>query len=195
MNYHIADKNTLTHAVKLLKNEDVIIHSTDTLPGFACDATSDNAIEKIISMKNRKGPFSIIINSIHEIEKYAKLNVMQLKKIKKILPGPFTILLNNNNNNNLSKLVTPGSDLIGFRIPNHTFTMQLTKKFKNPIITTSINLTGQQPIINLQKVPKEFKSIHVYDDQNIKESKGSTILNFTNKKITILRDGDGIYKK
>ena len=193
MKYNLSDD--INRAVELLEKKEIIIHSTDTLPGLACDATSDKAINKIIQLKNRTGPFSIIVNSIEDIKNYSIFNDVKITLIKNILPGPFTVLLKNNNKNNLSKLATNQSPLIGFRIPNHNFTNQLSKKFNNPIITTSINLTGQNPVIDLKKIAKNFKDIYIYNDGIKKLSKGSTILDFSNKKITILRNGDGIYNK
>ena len=193
MNYHIANKINIPSAIKALQKKEVIIHSTDTLPGLACDATSSKAIKKIIDLKGRKGPFSIIIKSVESIKDYSLINNDQLKIINSLLPGPFTILAKNNNQNNLSKLITEKSGLIGFRIPNHLFTNNLVKKFNNPIVTTSINMTGKQSIIDLKSIPNNFKHILLYDDEKRKLSKGSTILDFSNKKINVVRLGDGKY--
>ena len=60
-------------------------------------------------------------------------------------------------------------------------------------MTTSVNMTGQKPIINLKEIPNNFKHILLYDDEKRKLSKGSTILDFSNKKINVVRLGDGKY--
>ena len=195
MKYHIANQKSIASAVKALKEEKFIIHSTDTIPGLACDATSDKAIKNIIELKNRRGPFSIIVERIRDIKNYSIINNDQLDIISNLLPGPFTVLLKNNKKNDLSKLVTEDSELIGFRIPNHAFSNNLIKEFKTPIVTTSVNTTGQKPIIDLKEIPDNFKHILVYDDEKRKLSKGSTILNFSNKKATIVRYGDGKYQE
>ena len=46
-----------------------------------------------------------------------------------------------------------------------------------------------------KKIPDNFRQIYIYDDGIQRISKGSTILDFSSKKITILRNGDGIYNK
>ena len=89
--------------------------------------------------------------------------------------------------------MTEKSKLIGFRIPNHPFTNNLIKRLKKPILTTSVNMTGQKPIINLKEIPNNFKHILLYDDEKRKLSKGATILDFSNKKVSIIRLGDGKY--
>ena len=193
MNYFKATPNNIDIAIKYLNQGRMIIHSTDTIPGLAADATNDDAIKALIKLKGRPGPYSIIVESIKEIEKFAKINSSIIDKIKSLLPGPFTILLKNNYQNNLSQFVLGDSDLIGFRIPNHSFSNQLVSKFKKPIITTSLNLTGEASIINLEKVSEHFKELVIFDDEKRTPSKGSTILNFSSKKIKIIRKGDGDY--
>jgi len=190
--YYKADMMNIEKAKDALNNN-FIVHSTDTLNSLSADATNHNCIQKVIAFKNRRGPFSIILNSINDIFEYAEINDNQFRLVKKILPGPFTILLKAKSSN-LSKLVTEDSNLIGIRIPNHKFTLNLIKKFKNPIITTSLNKTGERPISNLKKVARIYSDILIFDDKKKRDSKGSTILDISKNKIKIIRYGDGEYK-
>ena len=171
-----------------------IIHSTDTLNSLSADATNSDTIQKIINFKERKGPFSIMLSSIQDINKYAEIDNKTFKIIKKILPGAFTVLLKKKKKNNLSNLVFEKSNLIGVRVPKHFFTIKLIETFKRPIITTSLNKTGEIPILNLKNIDNIYKDILIFDDDKKKKSKGSTILDLSNNQIKILRDGDGIYK-
>lgn len=191
--YFKATPKNLELAIDKLHNHDLIIHSTDTIPGIAADATSNKAINKVMKLKGRPGPYSIIINSIEDIKKYALISEMQIKQLSQFLPGPYTILLRNNKNNNLANSTLGNSELIGFRIPNHNFTNQLTSALNKPIITTSLNLTGQKSIIDLKSVSNHFKDLVIFDDGEKKISKGSTILDFSQKEIKIIRQGDGKY--
>jgi len=192
-NYFKATRDNIDIAIKYLNEEKLIIHSTDTIPGLAADATNDNAIKTLIKLKGRPGPYSIIVESVKEIEKFATINASIIREIKSILPGPFTVLLQNNYQNNLSEFVIGNSNLIGFRIPNHFFINKLVSRFKKPIITTSLNLTGEESIINLEKVSEHFKELVIFDDGKRKTSKGSTILKFSSESVKIIRKGDGEY--
>ena len=192
-NYYIASAQNIDLAIEHLEQNKLIIHSTDTIPGLAADATSDIALKSLIKFKGRPGPYSIIVSSIQDIEEYAILDKNLIKKISSVLPGPFTILLKNNQENKLSNYTLGNSDLIGFRIPNHPFTNLLSSRFKKPIITTSLNLTGEQSIINLEKVSEHFKELVIFDDKKRKASNGSTILNFSSEIVKIIRKGDGEY--
>jgi len=194
-NYFKATSENIPIAVEYLRNSNLIAHSTDTLPGLAADATNDKAIDKIIKLKKRPGPYSIIISSLDDIEKYAIVNKKQIDKINKILPGKFTVLLKNNNKNNLSKLCLGGSDLIGFRIPEHQFTNELVSEFKKPIITTSLNVTTHDSITDLKTASIDFKDLVIFDDKIKRVSKGSTILDFSSNEIITIRHGDESYIK
>ena len=189
--YYKISKTALKTAIRELNDGNIIIHSTDTLPGLAVDATNDIALKKLIKLKGRGGPFSIIVNSIGMISKYSFVSEMNEVIINKILPGPYTVLLKNNNNNKLSNYVVEKSELIGFRIPKHSFSQNLVKGLDRPIVTTSFNITGQESILELEKVSEHFKEIVIFDDERRAPSRGSTILDLSQQNIKIIRKGDG----
>ena len=186
----IVKKDRLDSAVKTLNEENLIIYPTDTLYGLGADATNTSAIKKINEIKNRNTPLSIMISDIKNIEKYAEYDSNTMKQIEKILPGPFTILLKAKKSN-LSYLVQNDSEKIGIRIPNHKFCLQLLKKYKKPIITTSVNTHGTKSLNNIEEIERFFLNINIYKGKVNKKSKGSTIIDFTKIKPEILRQGDG----
>ena len=189
--YYKISKTVLKIAIRELNDGNIIIHSTDTLPGLAVDATNDIALKKLIKLKGRGGPFSIIVTSIGMISEYSFVSELNEVIINKILPGPYTVLLKNNNKNKLSNYVVEKSELIGFRIPKHSFSQNLVKGLNRPIVTTSFNITGQESILELEKVSEHFKEIVIFDDERRAPSKGSTILDLSQKNMKIIRKGDG----
>lgn len=186
----IVKKDRLDSAVKTLNEENLIIYPTDTLYGLGADATNTSAIKKINKIKNRNTPLSIMISDIKNIEKYAEYDSNTMKQIEKILPGPFTVLLKAKKSN-LSYLVQNDSEKIGIRIPNHKFCLELLKKYKKPIITTSVNTHGTKSLNNIEEIEQFFLNINIYKGKVNKKSKGSTIIDFTKIKPEILREGDG----
>ena len=189
--YYKISKTALKTAIRELNDGNIIIHSTDTLPGLAVDATNDIALKKLIKLKGRGGPFSIIVTSISMISEYSFVSELNEGIINKILPGPYTVLLKNNNKNKLSNYVVEKSELIGFRIPKHSFSQNLVKGLNRPIVTTSFNITGQESILELEKVSEHFKEIVIFDDERRAPSKGSTILDLSQQNMKIIRKGDG----
>ena len=68
----IISKNRVEHAFETIKKGGIIIYPTDTLFGLGADATNTIAIEKINALKKRKTPLSIMIQSVQNINMYAK---------------------------------------------------------------------------------------------------------------------------
>ena len=188
----IIKDNKIENALINLNNGNMIIYETDTLYGLGVDATNSEAILKINKLKKRAMPLSIMLKSINEIRKYASVSKNEFKIIEKILPGPFTLLLKPRHSN-LSNFVTHNSNKIGIRVPNNKFCLQLLSKFKKPIITTSVNVHGTQSLNNIDEIEEKFFNIDIYEGNVNNESNGSTILDFMENKINIIRQGDGIF--
>ncbi len=186
----IITKDKIKHAKNQLDQGNIIIYETDTLYGLGADATNSHAIKKINDLKKRQTPLSIMVKSIDEISKYAMTNDVHKKLIRQILPGCFTILLNSKESD-LSPLVQQDSQKIGIRIPNNNFCLKLLNDFKKPIITTSVNIHGQEALNNIDEIKKTFFNIYIYKGNVNYKSKGSTIIDLSEKQIKIIREGDG----
>ena len=188
----IIKKNQINDAIKTLEEGNILIYPTDTLYGLGADATCTSAIEKINKLKKRKSPLSIMIGALTEITQYAVVDLNIMKQLKKIFPGPFTALLESKRTN-LSHLVQNESNKIGIRIPNNKFCLDLLKKYKKPIITTSVNVHGEKALNKTHEIEKKFSKINIYYQNNNLDSKGSTIIDFTKKPPILIRMGDGNY--
>ena len=188
-----ADKEYLNHAVSLLKEGEIIVYPTDTLYGFGVDATNCEAIKAVNILKCRTQPQSIVLANISEIEKYAAVPPEIMTEINKLLPGPYTVLLDKLTGINISPLVTWNSDKIGIRIPDHPFPLSLVKESQLPITTTSINRHNKEPLNDVTQIELDFPNVEIFEDHDLKNSLGSTIIDFTMKKPEVIRKGDGIF--
>ena len=187
---HPCNNETIKKALNIIDNGGIIIYPTDTLYGFGVDATNSNAIEKLNNLKNRKDPLSIIVSSKDEIEQYGEIKKDSKKIINKIFPGPFTILIDSLTSD-LSPLVTPGSNYIGLRIPDHWFPIKVVEKLGKPIITTSVNRKNEPSLTDVYEMQKKFPDINIFQDDINIDSKGSTIINLSENPHLIIRQGDG----
>ncbi len=188
----IIKKNKINHAIKTLEEGNILIYPTDTLYGLGADATNTSAIEKINKLKKRRSPLSIMVASLKEIHKYAITDLDIEKELRKIFPGPFTALMQSKKTN-LSYLVQNKSNKIGIRIPNNMFCLDLLNEYKKPIITTSVNIHGEKSLNKVDEIEKKFPKINIYYQNNNLDSKGSTIIDFTENPPKLIREGDGNY--
>ena len=189
---YAADNKFLDYAVSLLKDGDIIAYPTDTLYGIGADATNTDTIHEVNHIKGRTQPLSIVLENIDDILKYAEMNEHQQSEIQKLFPGPYTVLLKKKVSE-LSPLITLDSTLIGIRIPKHPFPVQIVEALGKPIITTSINRHGTEPLKDISQVAIDFPDIVIFEDQIVKNSKGSTIIDMTQNNPKVVRVGDGKY--
>ena len=187
---NIKNKHCVEIASKLIENGEIIIYPTDTLYGFGVDATNRNAINNLNLLKKREQMYSIILNSIYDIDNFAFINENKLDYINKILPGPYTVILKSKKSS-LSKLVNMNSGTIGIRIPKSNFILDVVKKVNKPIVTTSVNIHGQKSIENVIEMEKVFPKINIFKEDLATNSYGSTIIDLTKNDPKILRKGDG----
>ena len=181
-------------AMNSLNNGDVIVYPTDTLYGFGVDATNSDAIQKLNKLKGRSQPLSIVLENVSDVSTYAKITSEITAELENIFPGKYTILLPSIDSE-LSPLVFNSSPLVGIRIPLHFFPLQLVKLFGKPIITTSINRHGNEPLNDVTQVEVDFPNVDIFEDNDHTPSKGSTIIDMSQKPFSIVRQGDGKYPK
>lgn len=173
--------STKEDLIKLIKSGAVFIYPTDTIYGIGCNAKIDDAVKKIRILKQRpKNPFSIIAPSKEWITQNCILDNSYLDK----LPGPYTFICRLKNKI-VSDFVNPRLDTIGVRIPDSWFT-QIIEEASVPFITTSVNITGEPYMQNLNKLDDYIKEgIDYIIDVGPLNGKPSTIIDFTKDKIEI----------
>ena len=93
-------------------------------------------------------------------------------------------------NSDLSSLVTLDLNTLGVRIPDNDFILNVVKEFDKPIITTSINIHGEEALNDINLIKLKYDYINMFKDNIDRESKGSTIIDFSKKPFKILREGD-----
>ena len=175
-----------------IENGEVIVYPTDTLYGFGVDATNTDAIQRLNRLKGRVQPLSIVLESIEQMQEYAEFDVEIHNEMSFCFPGKYTALLPAKQNE-LSPLVQNGSPKIGIRIPNHFFPIKLIQHLGKPIITTSINRHGTEPLNDVTQVEIDFPNVDIFEDSTHAPSKGSTIIDYTASPPEVIREGDGPY--
>ncbi|MDD5172472.1 MAG: L-threonylcarbamoyladenylate synthase [Candidatus ainarchaeum sp.] len=139
-------------AKAILGSKALIVYPTDTVYGIGGDATSDEVVKKVRTIKgiDEKKPLSVMMADFSMIEYYCDTGVWEDIIVKKYLPGPYTFVLKLRRT-----LPVTSNDKIGVRIPDSPFCQALCQAFGRPIITTSANPTGQKAPAELQGVDKK----------------------------------------
>ena len=127
----------INKAVDVLKKGGVVIYPTDTVYGMGCDIYNKEALERIFTIKNdtTEKLFSFICSDFKEISMYAKISDYAYRKMKHLLPGPYTFILPAAKR--VPKELWSKRKTVGIRIPDNPIALMLVKELGNPIISTS----------------------------------------------------------
>ncbi len=183
------EKEKIKQAINVLENGGTVVYPTDTLYGLGADIFREDAVRKVYTIKKRSlnNPISICVSEIDDITKIAYLDKDTEKIVKKILPGPFTIILRKKGN--ISSILTAGKEKIGIRIPDNKICRELTQRF--PITTSSANISGKKAPKSLNEVLEQLGDTVdlILDDGGSGEGIPSTVIDLTTRPPEILRKG------
>ena len=190
------DKRKVKEVVNYLKSGGVIIYPTDTVYALGCDAFNKKALEKICRIKKvnvKKHNFSFVCYDLSQISKYTKhLSNPIYKLMKKVLPGPFTFILQANNN--IPKFFKNKKKEIGIRVPNNNIARTIVKELGSPIATTSIK--DKDEILEYSMDPElihqyYINQVEIVIDGGYGDNIPSTIINCIENIPKIERQGKG----
>ena len=117
-------------AAALIKG-DLVAFPTETVYGLGADATNENAVGRVYSVKARPTdhPLIVHISSINQLDKWAiDIPEFAIKLAKEFWPGPMTLILPRTD---LAKdYITGGQNNVGLRVPAQQIALALLKKFE-----------------------------------------------------------------
>ena len=133
------DLNRIREVANALRGGAVVIYPTDTIYGLGCDIHNARAVERVARIKGikpQKNDFSFICYDLSHIADYARVSNSAFKLMKRLLPGPYTFILNANNN--VPKLLNTNKRTVGIRVPDNDIPRLIVQELGNPIITTTL---------------------------------------------------------
>lgn len=182
--------------VKSLSRGELIIFPTETTYGAGVDATSQTAVNKLLSYKTRREgkPLSIAVPDINLASEYVELNDTARKFYATFLPGPFTIISNSKHKTAVG--VESEFGTLGVRIPDYQLVLDFLQAFAKPVTATSANAAGKKSPYSIEDLfahlsEKQKNLIDlVIDAGELPKNKPSTIIDTTLSAPVALRQGD-----
>ena len=176
---------SINEARNALKNGNIIIYPTDTVWGIGCDPFNQKSVDNLFKIKGKKEEgLSILINNKELISEYCLMTKKNNKIIKKLFPGPVTVILKSKVK--FAKGVARNGN-IAIRIPNNKTSISLAKE--NPIITTSANMHGMDVVKDMNEAKEIFGNSCIYLNGEKPIGIESTIINLTGNIPKIVRIG------
>lgn len=142
MKYEI-DIEDIKEAVEVLASGGVILYPTDTVWGIGCDATNEEAVARVFEIKRRADGKSLVtlVSDADMIGKYVKVIPETAINLIEVNDKPMTIIYPGAMNLAANLVAEDGS--VGIRIPMSEFCVELVRRFRKPIVSTSANISGE----------------------------------------------------
>ena len=141
-------QNTYHEAIQTLKSGGVLLYPSDTIWGLGCDVRNEQAIEKILELKNRPASKGLIvlISKIEQLSEYVEQVPDLAWDLVEFAEDPLTIIYPKGKNVSPSLLGTDGS--IAIRLVKDEFCKGLIYRYQRAIVSTSANLSGEPSPLN-----------------------------------------------
>lgn len=192
INHQNPQPRLIAQLVDTLKGGGIIAYPTDTTYGIGCSIFNKKGIERIYLLKQRekKKPFSFICSDLSEVARYAKVSNYAFKILKRHLPGPYTFVIDATSI--VPDLLVTKQKTVGIRIPDNRICFALVKELGHPIITTSANLSGEEPIGDPYLVELNMgKQLDAVVDGGILSADVSSVVSLIGDTPQVLRHGVG----
>ncbi|HDX8642815.1 Sua5/YciO/YrdC/YwlC family protein [Aeromonas dhakensis] len=152
-------------AVAALQHDGVIAYATEAVFGLGCDPDSEAAVQRLLAIKQRpveKG-LILIAADLAQLQDYIDLEQLtseQLAKVEASWPGPFTWIMPARPDT--PAWLTGQFDTLAVRVTAHPQVQALCRAFGKPLVSTSANLTGEEPARRLADIGELLASQLAY---------------------------------
>jgi tRNA threonylcarbamoyl adenosine modification protein (Sua5/YciO/YrdC/YwlC family) len=181
-----------------VRNKSVLLLPTDSQYALACDYKNKKGIERIRKIRQLKKDdhLSLLCDSLSGIATFAHINDKNFKLIKRLIPGPYTLILPATKQ--VPKLlVHPKKKTVGIRVPDYPICQQLVKEIGHPMLA----ITAKKPSMTngtlkeFEREPflREFDKLVdiIIDNQQELPAQETTIIDMTDDTARITREGLG----
>lgn len=186
------DITEIEAAIEVLKDGGVILYPTDTVWGIGCDATNEEAVAKVYEIKKRSDSKSLItlVSDADMLCKYVKVIPEIAINLIEVNDKPMTIIYPGAMN--LAKNVIAEDGSAGIRIPMNDWCVELVRRFRKPIVSTSANISGEPAPAVYEEIPIDIiESVDWVADPYLEEGstgKASQIIKVAlNGEVAIIR--------
>lgn len=171
---------------EVLDQGGLIAYPTDTFYGIGCDLYNKKGIQLIYQLKKRplKQPFSIICDSLKGISRYAKVSDFAYKTMKRLLPGPYTFILEGTKL--VPKIMLTKRKTVGIRVPDNNICTAIVQTLGRPIITTSAQ--HEDPYLIDDAYPN---ALDIVIDGGILYPDPSSVISLIGNEPEVIREGKG----
>ena len=181
---------SLMLAAELFHSGKIFIYPTDTIYGIGGNPFDKRAVNRIAALKSRdeSKKFIWLLSDFEKVVNYAEITFERhIEFLSNIWPAPVTVILNlNKRTSEIIDQIT-----VAIRIPSDDFCLKLLQEISRPLISTSVNRRGENPLNSVEKLIDDFSNdvdailFNTLHSENI----SSTIIDLTSEEPKLVREG------
>lgn len=152
-----AMKEDIRRALDVLNKGGVILYPTDTIWGIGCDATNEEAVSRVYTIKRRTDAKALItlVDSEAKIQGYVREIPDVAWQLIDCSTRPLTIIYDGARHLAPNLLAEDGS--VAIRLTREAFSRELCLRFHRPIVSTSANLSGEPSPATFDDISEDIK--------------------------------------
>jgi len=179
-------------AVQVLSSGGLVAFPTDTYYGIGCDLFDKRAIERVYQLKQlpRSHELSFICGDLAEVSRYAMVENVAYRVLRRKAPGPFTFILPATRL--VPDLVLRRQKTVGVRVPDSPIALALVRALAHPIVSTSAATPGGEVLIDPRDIKEQLgHGLDLILDAGFRPNVPSSIVDLTGPEPRVVRQGKG----
>ena len=181
-------------AAEIARSGGLLAMPTDaaySLAGVAGYAPLLDRIRRIRDVDERHH-FTLMCRDLSEIATYARVDNRQYRLLKTITPGAYTLILQGSKELP-RRVLHPKRKTIGLRVPSHPFVLALLEQLDEPLITSTLILSGDEfPLSDAESIRERLeKQIDLVIDAGPCGIEMTTVINLAEGEPVLVRAGKG----
>jgi len=185
----------LEPAAAALRKGGVVIYPTDTGYAFGCALSSPKGIAKLRQLKSietgSRKPLAMMVNELADFGKYAIVDNRVFRMVRRILPGPYTIILKASID--VPRAMKNRDHEIGLRMPDNAVCRMLVELAGEPLLVGSVTPSDAMPEMEDPELldPRYRADVDCFIDSGPLWPDPSTVLRAGREEIEVVREGQG----
>lgn len=191
---HNPQPRLIKQAVELIREGSVIAYPTDSAYALGCHLGDKAAMERIIRIRDldQRHNFTLLCRDLSDIATYAKVDNSTYRLLKTYTPGAYTFILQATSDVP-RRLLHPKRKTIGIRIPDHPICQALLDELKEPLLTSTLLMPGEEEPLNDPEIILERLGgrLDLIIDGGASSLESTTVVDLTGDSPHINRVGRG----
>ena len=181
-------------AAEVLRKGGVIVYPTDSCYALGCHIGDKAALERIRAIReaDRHHDFTLVCRDLADVGKYALLENWQYRLLRAHTPGPYTFILKASRETP-RRLKHERRGTIGLRIPDHPVTAMLLAELKEPVMSSTLLLPGEDlPLTDAKEIYERLEhSVDLVLDGGTCGLVPTSVIDLSGDRPAVVRVGRG----